>query len=310
MQNPDLRTFLDPIRVCSSLEKISLFGLVPKRCHRIFFLTAKRIIRVNKFFLLITMEFEVTFTIILVCSVAFFIAGFIDSIAGGGGLITMPVLLLLGLPAHYTLGTAKAASSIGSLTALVTFWRKGAVIKEVVVLGIITSFLGAACASGITLLISNEIMTLVLIFMLPIGLLISLFCGSLKLTDEELPKSHLRLKVCIIGLGIGFYEGFFGPGAGSFYLIGIHLLLKAGLVKASGTAKAFNLASNLGAVTTFASAGTVLLSLAVPCAIASVCGNRLGALYAVKIGPRLIRNVLYFVLFMLLVSLIAKYFYR
>lgn len=250
---------------------------------------------------------DITLTVILVCFVVFFIAGFIDAIAGGGGLITMPVLLLLGVPAHYTLGTGKLASSLGSITALITFWKRGAVIKEVVLLGVITSYFGAVIASATTLLISNEKMTIIMIFLLPVAILLSLFCGTLKLTEEDLPKKGLWWRVSVIGLSVGFYEGFFGPGAGSFFLIGIHLLLKAGLVKASGTAKSFNIAANLGAVTTFASAGTLYYSLALPCAVASILGNRLGAIYAVKIGPTLVRSMLYFVLVMLLLSLITRF---
>lgn len=246
---------------------------------------------------------DITLTVILVCFVVFFIAGFIDAIAGGGGLITMPVLLLLGVPAHYTLGTGKLASSLGSITALITFWKRGAVIKEVVLLGVITSYFGAVIASATTLLISNEKMTIIMIFLLPVAILLSLFCGTLKLTEEDLPKKGLWWRVSVIGLSVGFYEGFFGPGAGSFFLIGIHLLLKAGLVKASGTAKSFNIAANLGA----ASAGTLYYSLALPCAVASILGNRLGAIYAVKIGPTLVRSMLYFVLVMLLLSLITRF---
>jgi hypothetical protein len=247
---------------------------------------------------------DITLTVILVCFVVFFIAGFVDAIAGGGGLITMPVLLLLGIPAHYTLGTGKLASSLGSITALITFWKRGAVIKEVVLLGVISSYFGAVIASATTLLISNEKMTIIMIFLLPVAILLSLFCGTLKLTEEDLPKKGLWWRVSAIGLSVGFYEGFFGPGAGSFFLIGIH---KAGLVKASGTAKAFNIAANLGAVTTFASAGTLYYSLALPCAVASILGNRLGAIYAVKIGPTLVRSMLYFVLVMLLISLITRF---
>lgn len=128
---------------------------------------------------------DITLTVILVCFVVFFIAGFIDAIAGGGGLITMPVLLLLGVPAHYTLGTGKLASSLGSITALITFWKRGAVIKEVVLLGVITSYFGAVIASATTLLISNEKMTIIMIFLLPVAILLSLFCGTLKLTEED-----------------------------------------------------------------------------------------------------------------------------
>lgn len=251
---------------------------------------------------------DITLTVILVCFVVFFIAGFVDAIAGGGGLITMPVLLLLGIPRSlHGLGTGKLASSLGSITALITFWKRGAVIKEVVLLGVISSYFGAVIASATTLLISNEKMTIIMIFLLPVAILLSLFCGTLKLTEEDLPKKGLWWRVSAIGLPLGFYEGFFGPGAGSFFLIGIHLLLKAGLVKASGTAKAFNIAANLGAVTTFASAGTLYYSLALPCAVASILGNRLGAIYAVKIGPTLVRSMLYFVLVMLLISLITRF---
>ena len=185
--------------------------------------------------------------------------------------------------------------------------ERGAVIKEVVLLGVISSYFGAVIASATTLLISNEKMTIIMIFLLPVAILLSLFCGTLKLTEEDLPKKGLWWRVSAIGLSVGFYEGFFGPGAGSFFLIGIHLLLKAGLVKASGTAKAFNIAANLGAVTTFASAGTLYYSLALPCAVASILGNRLGAIYAVKIGPTLVRSMLYFVLVMLLISLITRF---
>lgn len=170
---------------------------------------------------------DITLTVILVCFVVFFIAGFVDAIAGGGGLITMPVLLLLGIPAHYTLGTGKLASSLGSITALITFWKRGAVIKEVVLLGVISSYFGAVIASATTLLISNEKMTIIMIFLLPVAILLSLFCGTLKLTEEDLPKKGVWWRVSAIGLSVGFYEGFFGPGAGSFFLIGIHLLLKA-----------------------------------------------------------------------------------
>ena len=154
---------------------------------------------------------DITLTVILVCFVVFFIAGFVDAIAGGGGLITMPVLLLLGIPAHYTLGTGKLASSLGSITALITFWKRGAVIKEVVLLGVISSYFGAVIASATTLLISNEKMTIIMIFLLPVAILLSLFCGTLKLTEEDLPKKGLWWRVSAIGLSVGFYEGFFGP---------------------------------------------------------------------------------------------------
>ena len=250
---------------------------------------------------------EITFGVLIFCIVAFFVAGFIDSIAGGAGFVTAPSLLLIGMPPHMALGTGKLATSIGSVVALWTFWRSNLILKKIVPVGVLSAMAGASFGAFCALQIDGATMGKVIVIMLPLGILFTVLTGGFKLTEGELPKDHFWLRVVLIGVLIGFYEGFFGPGAGSFFLIGIHLLLKAGLVKASGTAKAFNIAANLGAVTTFASAGTLYYSLALPCAVASILGNRLGAIYAVKIGPTLVRSMLYFVLVMLLISLITRF---
>lgn len=249
---------------------------------------------------------EVTLTLILICCMAFLVAGFIDSIAGGGGLITTPTLLALGIPAHYCLGSTKLASMCGSSMALFTFWQNKQIVSKVALIGVISSFLGGVVGSWLALQISNEKMTIIMVALIPVGLLISLMSGSVKVSEEEKEVPFWRLKAICIGVVVGIYEGFFGPGAGSFFLIGIHVLLKAGLVKSSGTAKIFNISANFGAVAAFATAGTVSYALAFPCAIASIIGNRLGAKYAIKIGPNIVRKVLYFVLCLLLVSLVFK----
>lgn len=250
---------------------------------------------------------EITLTIILICCAAFFIAGFVDSIAGGGGLITMPVLLLLGLPAHYTLGTAKLSSCLGSLTALITFWRKGAVIKEVVILGVITSYLGAAGASGVTLLLSNELMTIIMIFMLPLGLLISLFCGALKLDDQPLPKKGLWWRVSAIGLSVGLLRRVFRTRRGKFLSdrnpsaapCGFSEIFRhsQGVQYRRQSRRSHNLC--IGRNRCIRACGSLRHC--------QHSGQHLGAAYAVKVGPRLIRNMLYVVLFMLLVSLVVKF---
>lgn len=111
----------------------------------------------------------------------------------------MPVLLLLGVPAHYTLGTGKLASSLGSITALLPSGKEAPVIKEVVLVwrDYISITFGAVIASATTLLISNEKMTIIMIFLLPVAILLSLFCGTLKLTEEDLPKKGLWWRVSV-----------------------------------------------------------------------------------------------------------------
>ncbi|WP_300964736.1 sulfite exporter TauE/SafE family protein, partial [Turicimonas muris] len=206
---------------------------------------------------------EVTLTLILICCLAFFIAGCIDSIAGGGGLITTPTLLMLGVPAHFCLGSTKLASMCGSSVALFTFWQNKQIIEKVALIGAISSFVGGVLGSWLALSIDNQKMTLIMVGLIPVGLAISLLSGVFKIDKEVEEVEGWRWKAILIGITVGMYEGFFGPGAGSFFLIGIHVLLKAGLVKSSGTAKIFNIFANLGAVCTFASAGTVAYSLAI-----------------------------------------------
>ncbi len=251
---------------------------------------------------------DLTLSVFIICALCFFFAGFIDSIAGGGGLITLPSLLLCGVPAHYALGTGKLAGGLGSITALVTFWRGKLIDRRVAPIGFVSSFLGAVAGSWLALQIESSQMERILIFMLPIGLMLSLLCGGIKLEDTPVSTRFLLLKVSLIGLIVGLYDGFFGPGAGSFFLLGLHLTLKMGLVKSSANAKVFNIASNLGSVCTFASGGTVLYALALPCAVASILGNRLGAKYAMRVGPRFVRNILYFVLTLLMCSLLFRTF--
>lgn len=251
---------------------------------------------------------DITISLMLCCAVAFFVAGFVDSIAGGGGLITMPSLLIAGLPPHYALGTGKLASSLGALTALFTFARSKLIDMRIVPMGFAAAFIGSAFGSWVALQIDSALLGKILIVLLPVGLLMSLLCGGVKLSGGELPAKGLMWRLWLIGFTIGAYDGFFGPGAGSFFMIGLHVLLNMGLVKASGNAKVLNLASNVGALCAFASGGVVLYSLAIPCAIASILGNRLGAKYAIQIGPKFVRNMLYVSISLLFATLVYRFF--
>ena len=204
---------------------------------------------------------EVSLGIVVICVLAFFIAGFIDSIAGGAGFVTVPSLLLCGVPPHLALGTGKLATSIGSLAAIWTFWRGNLILMKVVPVGILSSMMGSITGGKLALMVPEEMMGKVIVVMLPLAILITIFSGGFKLDEGEMPKKGFWARVISIGVVVGLYEGFFGPGAGTFYLIALHVFLKMGMVQASGTAKVFNLAANFGAYLAFASGGSVLYSM-------------------------------------------------
>lgn len=250
---------------------------------------------------------DVTFDLIAIGLAVFFAAGFVDSIAGGGGLITLPALLLCGLPPHMILGTNKFSTTLGTLAAFFFYLRSGLVEKSIAPVGFGSAFLGGAAGSGLALCLDNAVLGKVLLFMLPVGIVISLMTGFGK-KERPLEKTLLGLKVFLIGFPIGVYDGFFGPGTGSFMIIALNIVLGLGLVRASATTKVMNLASNAGALCSFAAGGVVLYPLAIPCALANIAGNLCGAHLAVRVGARAVRVFLYIALGLLFGTLVWRNF--
>lgn len=251
---------------------------------------------------------EVPLSILLLLCLFFFLAGLVDSIAGGGGLITVPAMLVCGIPPHAALGTAKFASTLGMLTSLWTFARSRLIVTSIAPLGFAASFLGAVGGSSLTMLIDSAILGKLLIFLLPVGMVISLFSRRPASCEESLPPRFLKLKVFLLCLTIGVYGGFFGPGTGSFFILVQNFVLRMGLVRASATAKVFNLASNAGALTTFATGGVVMWSLGLPLAIANILGNQAGVRLAIRVGGKAVRAFLYVTLSLLTATLIYRFF--
>ena len=251
---------------------------------------------------------EISLGVVVILCLALCLSGFVDAVAGGGGLISMPAMLLCGLPPHTALGTGKFASTLGSLTSLWTFARNHLVVLKIAPVGFVSAFAGGMAGSALAMLIDSAMLGKLLIFLLPVGMGISLFSGKLVTAEGDLPEKHLWTRVILMGLFIGSYDGVFGPGTGSFFIIAQHLVLRMGLVRASATAKVFNLASNAGAFAVFASGGVTLFSLGIPLAIANIIGNPIGTRLAIHVGPRVVRNFLYITLCLLLISLIYRFF--
>jgi hypothetical protein len=227
--------------------------------------------------------------VLLVLIVAGFFAGLVDSVAGGGGLISLPALLLLGLPPQLALGTNKV---IGIATALasssryrlsgVMSWRKLAPLAT------------AACAAGgggaftATLVPSEKLRPILLVLLVAAGLFVLL---RNRLGMERAPDARRAGWLFLAAPAIGFYDGFFGPGTGTFLMLSFVLLAGDDLLSASGKGRAVNLATNLGALAVFSARGLVDLPLVLPAAAASFTGGLVGASWAIRKGPALIRPV-------------------
>lgn len=220
-----------------------------------------------------------------------FLAGFIDAIAGGGGLITLPALFLAGVPPAMALATNKLQASAGSVSATVVFARKGMIEWRTGRILALTAMVGGV--SGALLVSSIDRKSLTTIVPILLLLVATFFALAPKLSNEDgKQKISILLFSTTIAPVLGFYDGVFGPGTGSFFMMGFVFLVGLGVLRAMSFTKLANASSNLGALMVFITKGMILWPLALTMAGASFLGAQLGARCAVRVGVRLIKPML------------------
>ncbi len=218
------------------------------------------------------------------------IAGTVDAVAGGGGLVTVPALLTLGLPVPLALGTNKFQSSFGSVSASLHFIRRDAVDLRASRLGIFMTLVGALLGALAVQHIDAGVLHHVVPWLLAAILLYTWLRPAIGAQDHP-PRLPSAAFFTAFGLGLGFYDGFFGPGTGSFWVISLVLLLGQNLTRATATTKVMNATSNLAALALFAFAGLVHFGASLAMAAGQLIGGRLGAGLVVTRGTSFIRPV-------------------
>jgi uncharacterized membrane protein YfcA len=239
-----------------------------------------------------------TFLIVLP---AVFLAGLVDSIAGGGGLLSVPAYMAAGLPPHYVLGNNKFSSSFGTLFATLRYHQHGMVDVRVALLSAFFALAGSFLGSSAVLLLSPDFLRYLLIVLVPLVAVFTLANRSLgkENRSRQQPGKWKYLLAALASLLLGFYDGFFGPGMGMFLILFFTLAMKYDLVTANANTKVVNLASNIAAVVTFIVHGKIIFAIGVPAAIAGIAGNLLGAKLVIKRGGSVIRPVFIFTLLLL-----------
>ncbi len=237
-----------------------------------------------------------------------FFAGFIDSVAGGGGLVMIPALLLAGLPAQYALGTNKLVAICGTGTALINFIRSGKVIWRIALLGLVCSLIGSVIGTNAILLFDEKTVTKIIMWILPFTAVVTFLPKKhIKSEFSEFTKKDVYFLGPLICFVIGFYDGFFGPGAGTFLIIAFYAVLGMNIVNASAVAKVINLSSGIGAFITFALAGKVLYGVGLPLIAANILGGYAGSRMAIKKGHSFVRIMIILVFIVMFVSLLIKF---
>jgi len=229
--------------------------------------------------------------------------GFIDAIAGGGGLITVPTLLSVGLPPQLALGTNKAQSSFGTAIAVSRYAQAGLVSWKEVRLAAALSFFGSMAGAWTLTLIGNEALKKAIPWMLLA--VVAYVIASPRLGSQAAkPRVDAALFSWIFGLSLGFYDGFFGPGTGAFWILAVVTLLGQELTRANAFTKVVNLASNLGSLVVFVCLGHVAPWVALAMVGGQLIGARLGSGLVLKHGAGLIRGAFLTVVLALIVKLL------
>ena len=243
----------------------------------------------------------------LVC-VGVFCASFMDAIGGGGGIISLPTYLLAGLPMHVALGTNKLSSCIGTVASTVRYIKNGYVDWLLGIPSIGFALMGSHLGTRLQLAVDERYLKLVLLFLLPVIAVILLKNKSLPETRRPLNEWLRRTIVWASSLIIGTYDGFYGPGTGTFLLLAFCYLAKIDVRTASGNVKLVNLSSNIGALCTSLLAGKVLIPLGLIAAVFSTAGQYLGAGLALKNGSKIIRPVILVVILLLAGKVLFEFF--
>lgn len=250
---------------------------------------------------------EITVTQFLIVCPLVFLAGLLDSIAGGGGLISLPAYLIAGIPPHMALGTNKLSSVMGTVVSTYRFAKNGFVNFKNSVWFIALALIGSAIGANLSLLISEALVGGLMIVILPIVAFYVL--KNKKMGDDSLAHSIPEKKAFKIALlaafFVGAYDGFYGPGTGTFLILILTGAAKYTMKEAAGTTKVINLASNAAAFVTFLLNGKVLYPLGLTAGVFCIIGNYIGSGLVLTNGQKIVRPVVLIVLLILFIKVVT-----
>ncbi|MCP3774275.1 TSUP family transporter [Paenibacillus sp. MZ04-78.2] len=230
-----------------------------------------------------------SFDMILFLVIVGFAAAFIDSVVGGGGLIAVPALMFTGLPTNMVLGTNKLGGTLSSLTSTVSFLFSGKINGKLVLLLFPLSFIGSALGTYTIHLVPSTFLKPMVVGLLIVILIYTLLKKNWDGSGQKVRftfASGLATAVCAFALG--FYDGFFGPGTGSFLLF-LFLMLGFDFVGASANAKVLNFASNFASLASFFWLKSVHLGYGLPMGLSMIAGSIVGSQVAIRQGSKYVK---------------------
>lgn len=249
-----------------------------------------------------------TLPMVAIAATGAFIAAVLDAIAGGGGIISLPAYIMAGLPIHTALGTNKVSSSIGCLASAGRYIKNGYVSWPLAIPSVALALLGSYLGTRLQLLIPERYLQYLLLAVLPLVALVVLRQRAFPEEMVAMAKKRRFFIVLTASLAVGAYDGFYGPGTGTFLLLIYTGLAKMDIRTASGNVKLVNLASGVSSMITAALYGNVFWLLGLICAVTSFAGQYVGAGLTIKNGSKLVRPVVVAALLLLVAKVVTDMF--
>lgn len=241
----------------------------------------------------------------IVCPLVF-LAGFVDAVAGGGGLISLPAYLIAGLPAHFAIGTNKLSSAMGTAVATAKYAKNGYVNWKIAPICALFALASSNVGARLGLMLDDEIFKIVLLIILP---LTAIYLLTHKVIEKEkLPFSTGKTIAIAIGIAtiIGVYDGFYGPGTGTFLILMLTGIANMKLSGANGIAKVINLTTNLSALAVMLANGKVMVVLGLAAGVFSILGNYIGARFFDRGGANITKPLIITVLCICFVKVLLE----
>ena len=250
---------------------------------------------------------NITGEMFLVVCPLLFLAGFIDSIGGGGGLISLPAYLLAGLPYQTAMGCNKLSSSFGVATSTVRFLKKGFLNVRLVIPTVIASVLGSTLGARLMIHIDNSFMEAMLLVLLPVSALVIFLPGAFRPDSRWKGAPGPKVWICAIAVALvmGFYCGFYGPGSGTFMILAFTIFAGMSTPQANAHTKVINLTANITTLTVLLQSGQLPIFLSLAGAACHMTGSFLGSGIAMKNNVRISRTIVLLVLAMLFVKILT-----
>lgn len=249
---------------------------------------------------------EITLIQFLIVCPLVFLAGFVDAVAGGGGLISLPAYLIAGFPVHFAIGTNKISSAMGTTLTTIRYTKSGFIPWKQAIFCVLFAFAGSACGANLALLINDGVFKIIMLVILPLTALYVMRGKALSGDKEPYSAVKTTVLACAVAFSIGAYDGFYGPGTGTFLILLLTAVAHMPVTEANGVSKAINLATNLSALVVFLINGKVVFAIGLVAGLFSIAGNWLGSSLFKKGGSKAVKPIMITVLVIFFVKVLYE----